>query len=141
MLRLSGFSKIITTASLHNTDLLKSLGVTHVIDRNADFVAEARKALDGDAVDLIFDAVGIKEIQIQALEILAPGGQLVAAGGTRINKADYPNKHYIALHADFRLPAFWSLGKSLASKLHDLLASGAIKVIRYSLSPILERFR
>ena len=32
--KLSGFNPIITTASLHNTDALKEIGATHVLDRN-----------------------------------------------------------------------------------------------------------
>ncbi len=128
LLRLSGFSKILTTASLHNADLLKSLGATHVIDRKADFVSEANKVLDGDSVDLIYDAVGSKEVQIQALEVLASGGQLIDVAHAQVDKAAYPDKNFITLFADFRLPQFWPLGKSLFSKLHDLLASGAIKV-------------
>ncbi|KLO16654.1 GroES-like protein [Schizopora paradoxa] len=136
MLKLSGFSKIITTASLHNTEFLKSLGATHIIDRNVDFVTEAKKILDGDSIDLIYDAVGNADLQAQALEMLEPGGQLVAAGGRRpIDKTKYPGKHYITLHADFRSPEYWSLGKSLASKLHDLLASGAVKPNRVEVLP------
>lgn len=129
MLKLSGFSKIITTASLHNTDLLKSMGATHIIDRNADFVSEAKIILDGDSIGLIYDAVGNADLQAQALDLLEHGGQLVAAGGRPpLDKTKYPGKHYITLRADFRTPEYWPLGRSLASKLHDLLASGAIKV-------------
>ena len=129
LLKLSGFSKIITTASLDNADLLKSLGATHAIDRNADFVSEAKKALDGASVELIYDAVGTADLQSQALGIVTPGGQLIAAGARNLElKANHPDKHYVTVYADFRSPGNWALGKSLASKLHDLLASGAIKV-------------
>ncbi|KLO07952.1 GroES-like protein [Schizopora paradoxa] len=127
VLKLSGFSKIITTASLHNADLLKSFGATHVIDRNADLVAELKRALDGDSLDLIYDAVGAKDTQAQALELLAPGGQFIAAAMVQVDKAAYPNVHFVTLYASFRIPAFWPIGKSLFSKLHDLLLSGAIK--------------
>ncbi len=113
---------------LHNADLLKSLGATHVIDRKADFVSETNKISDGDSVDLIYDAVGSKEVQIQALEVLASGGQLIDVAHAQVDKAAYPDKNFITLFADFRLPQFWPLGNSLFSKLHDLLASGAIKV-------------
>ncbi|KLO11439.1 GroES-like protein [Schizopora paradoxa] len=136
LLKLSGFSKIISTASLSNVETLKSLGATHVIDRNADFISEARKALDGDSVELIYDAVGTKDLQAQALDIMAPGGQLVATGARNLElKANYPDKHYVTVYADFRSPGNWALGKSLASKLHELLASGAIKPHRVELLP------
>ncbi|KLO11441.1 GroES-like protein [Schizopora paradoxa] len=136
LLKLSGFSKIIATASLSNADMLKSLGATHVIDRNADFVSEVKKALDGDSVEFIYDAVGSADLQAQALGVLVPGGQLVAAGARNLElKANYPDKHYVTMYADFRSPGNWALGKSLASKLHDLLASGAIKPHRVELLP------
>ncbi|KLO05706.1 GroES-like protein [Schizopora paradoxa] len=127
MLKLSGFSKIIATASLHNTDLLKSLGATHIIDRNADLVSEVRKLLDGKNLNLIYDTVGTPEIQTQAVELLAPGGQFIAAALVSIDAAKFPDKHFVTLYADFRLPQHWALGKSLAGSLHDLLASGTIK--------------
>ena len=48
--KLSGFSPIITTASLKNTDFLKSLGATHVIDRNADLPSSV-KAITSDSIN------------------------------------------------------------------------------------------
>jgi len=135
VLRLSGFYKIITTASLHNVDLLKSLGATHVIDRNADFASGARRILDEDSLDLIYDAVGNKEVQTQALEALAPGGQLIAAAHVHVDKAVYPDKHFVSFFGDLRLPANWPLGASLYSKLTDLLESEAIKPNRVELLP------
>ncbi|KAG6372052.1 chaperonin 10-like protein [Boletus reticuloceps] len=44
--KLSGFSPIITTASLHNEDLLLSLGATHILDRklpNAALIKRVRE--------------------------------------------------------------------------------------------------
>ncbi|EJF64045.1 GroES-like protein [Dichomitus squalens LYAD-421 SS1] len=54
--RLSGFSPIITTASLKNTELLKSYGATHVLDRNLSVDATREETL--------------------GYELLAPGGRL-----------------------------------------------------------------
>ncbi|KLO07406.1 GroES-like protein [Schizopora paradoxa] len=127
LLKLSGFSKIITTASLHNNDLLKSLGATYIVDRNANLAAEAKKLLEDEPVDLIYDTVGVKETQTQALELLAPGGQYLAAALIIVDKAEYPDKHFVQFVGGFRLPPYQALGKSLFSRLHDLLASGAIK--------------
>lgn len=108
--------------------MLKSRGATHIIDRNVNLVPEANRILDGDPLDLIYDAVGTKEVQTQALEILQPGGQLIAAALIHVDTKAYADKHFITLFAGFRLPQNWGLGKSLHSKLYDLLASGAIKV-------------
>lgn len=142
VLKLSGFSKIIATASLRNTDLLESLGATHVIDRNADLASEVKKALNGETLDLIYDVIGTKEIQTQAVELLVPGGQFIAVALVQVDKAAFPDKHFVTVYADFRLPQYWALGKSLASNLHDLLASGAIKVrepdIKSNVLPVID---
>lgn len=73
--RLSGFSQIAATASLHNSDHLKSLGATHIIDRNSDIVLEAKKIFESPP-EIVYDAVA-EDTQEQALEILAPNGKLI----------------------------------------------------------------
>ncbi|KAF9233968.1 chaperonin 10-like protein [Melanogaster broomeanus] len=58
--KLSGFSPIITTASPHNTDLLKHLGATDVIDRNdtpASFTASVARITGGHPISLVYDSV------------------------------------------------------------------------------------
>ncbi|TFK63901.1 NAD(P)-binding protein, partial [Pluteus cervinus] len=42
----SGFSPIITTASLKHAEYLKSIGATHVINRNSSLAAEITKITD-----------------------------------------------------------------------------------------------
>ena len=57
--KLSGFSLIITTASLRNAEYLKSLGATHVIDRNApaEALAASVAQIAGKPVKYAYDAV------------------------------------------------------------------------------------
>ncbi|KAL5486255.1 hypothetical protein ACEPAI_7301 [Sanghuangporus weigelae] len=52
--KLSGLSPIIKTACLHSTDLLKSPGASHVIDRNAVVPAEAKKILGDILTEFIY---------------------------------------------------------------------------------------
>ncbi len=129
-MKLSGYSTIITTASLHNTELLKSLGASHVIDRKADVVSEAKKILSGP-IDLVYDAVSTKETQAQALDIVAPGGQIVSVLGVQVDQANYPGKHITTIFANVHVPNVRPLGVSLYSKVTELLASGALKVRIY----------
>ncbi len=130
LVKLSGYSTIITTASLHNTELLKSLGASHVIDRKADVVSEAKKILSGP-IDLVYDAVSTKETQAQALDIVAPGGQIVSVLGVQVDQANYPGKHITTIFANVHVPNVRPLGVSLYSKVTELLASGALKVRIY----------
>ncbi|TBU40552.1 GroES-like protein [Dichomitus squalens] len=76
--RLSGFSPIITTASLKNTELLKSYGATHVLDRNlsVDATREEVKKIIGGLPSFVFDPVSLPETQTLGYELLAPGGRL-----------------------------------------------------------------
>ncbi|KLO10292.1 GroES-like protein [Schizopora paradoxa] len=134
LLKLSGFSTIITTTSLHNADLAKSMGATHVIDRNADLVSEARKILD-DPIDIVYDTVSSKETQAQSLDLVAPGGQVISTLFLQVDKADYPDKSITEIYADLHLPNLRALGVSLYGKLTELLASGALKPNRVEVLP------
>jgi len=134
LLKLSGFSTIITTASLHNTEHLKSLGATHVIDRKADVVSVMKEILVGP-IDFIYDAVSTKETQAQALDIVAPGGQVVSVLGVEVDQANYPGKIITTIFAVVHLPNVRALGVSLYSKITELLASGALKTNRVELLP------
>ncbi|KAI0684712.1 GroES-like protein, partial [Cytidiella melzeri] len=74
--KLSGFSPIITTASSHNASFVKSLGATHVIDRNTPLVS-AVKAITSDPIKVVYDAISEKATQDEAYEVLAPGGSFI----------------------------------------------------------------
>lgn len=85
--RLSGFSPIIATASLHNATHLQSLGATHVLDRQLsafDLRTEVAK-ITSKPFDVIFDAVSLPATQNAAYEILAYGGCLIVVLYPRIN--------------------------------------------------------
>ena len=72
--RLSGFSPIIATASLRNTDLVKSLGATHIIDRGevslADLPAAVAK-ITSQCIKMVYSAVIIPEAQEAGYACLA----------------------------------------------------------------------
>ncbi|KAI0705979.1 GroES-like protein [Cerioporus squamosus] len=77
--KLSGFSPIIATASLHNTELLKSQGATHVIDRKLphDKAIEQIKTIAGDLVDISYETVVEEDTITLSAAAVRPGGQLV----------------------------------------------------------------
>lgn len=132
--KLSGFSPIITTASLHNTEHLKSLGATHIINRKADIVAEAKK-LFSEAPKLIYDTIASEETETQALQILAPGGTLLSVN-PRPRETPNPyqgDKKTFGVFGSFFVHR--ELGLSLYSKLTGLLESGKIKPNRIEILP------
>ncbi|KAF9484841.1 GroES-like protein [Pholiota conissans] len=77
---LSGFSPIITTASMKHTEWLKSLGATAILDRNLDVVAlsaEIKKFCNGKPLKYIYDAISSPETQKAGFDILDDGGRIV----------------------------------------------------------------
>ena len=61
--RLSGFSRIVTHASMKHEQLLKELGAHVVLDRNTATVQDFEKALNGLPLEFVFDSVSLKETQ------------------------------------------------------------------------------
>ena len=125
---MSGFSPIITTASLKNADFLKSLGATHVIDRNADLISSV-KAITSDPIQYVFDAVALKPTQEVAYEVLAPGGTLILVldfvlDDTKVDKT----KRVVRIFGTAHDVAQNTLAVSLYKNLTKLLESGDIKV-------------
>ncbi|TFK71494.1 GroES-like protein [Pluteus cervinus] len=74
----SGFSPIITTASLKHAEYLKSLGATHIIDRKvplSSLASEAAKITD-KPIPFAFDSISSAETQQASYDLLADGGKL-----------------------------------------------------------------
>lgn len=126
--KLSGFSPIIATASLHNTQLLESLGATRVIDRNTDVPAKVTEILNGAPVELVYDAVSQKDTQEQAWDIVAPKGSLVLVQEPTVDKDKYKDKSIVSVVGNVHYPQVRKLGASLYDKLTSLFESGALKV-------------
>ncbi|KAL5504375.1 hypothetical protein ACEPAH_8449 [Sanghuangporus vaninii] len=135
--KLSGFSPIIATASLHNADLLKSIGATHVIDRKSpDVSSEVRKILNGAPLELLYDAVSREEQE--SWDLIAPGGTLIIVSLVKVDKNSerYKNKTVInTIFGSAYIPDLREMGVSLYSKLTGLLETGAIKPNRVEVLP------
>ena len=128
--KLSGFSPIITTASLKHAESLESLGATHVIDRNisaSSLASEVASITQNAPLKYAVDAISLADTQQAAYDLLAPGGQLavvlpVAAKTTK-------EKH---IHFVIGLINYPSNVELLNTLFHDnierLLKEGIIKV-------------
>ncbi|KAI0077458.1 GroES-like protein [Panus rudis PR-1116 ss-1] len=87
--KLSGFLPIITTASKHNTDLLKSLGATHVIDRKlppSQIVSEIAQITNNTPIKFVYDCISVKETQNLGYDIVAKGGRMIIVLFDEIDK-------------------------------------------------------
>ncbi|KAI0371635.1 GroES-like protein [Pilatotrama ljubarskyi] len=70
---LSGY-KVVSTASPHNHDLVKSLGAVAVFDYREPDVVNKIKAVAGDNIQLGYDTISVKESQELSAAVIAPSG-------------------------------------------------------------------
>lgn len=133
--KLSGFSLIITTASEHNTDLLESLGATHVIPRSLPTLSIAARVSEITGIDnpieIVYDAVSTPETQQLGWDILAPGGSLALVTPPDVNldkRGKDGEKHVIHMWHQPQLPRNRELAGKLYGKLTEWLSEGVIIV-------------
>ncbi|KAF8524571.1 GroES-like protein [Hysterangium stoloniferum] len=131
--RISGFSPIVTTTSPHNADLVKSLGATHVIDRKADVVAEAKKILTTPP-QYIYDAIADSSTQVQAWQILGANGTLILViPPVDAIKGDEDGKRPIHIFGNVHIQR--DLGRAMYATLTEYLASEKITPNRVEIVP------
>ncbi|RPD72375.1 GroES-like protein [Lentinus tigrinus ALCF2SS1-7] len=139
--KLSGHSPIITTASMRNEALLKSLGATHVIDRSlppADVLQEVRDIADGKPVEYVYDTISEKDTQVLAYEALAPGGTLLLVQTVSIpedKKVKTDGKRVIQVFGSMYSPSNRKLAAELCSHLEGWLRTGVVVPNRVEVLP------
>ncbi|KAI8992785.1 GroES-like protein [Trametes punicea] len=136
--RLSGFSPIIATASPRNADLLKSLGATHVLDRNlpSDTLLKEAREIAGGPFDVVYDAVSEPETLAVAYQATAPTGTLIAVLPTPIPGADQNSQKRVHVATAFLIMPFnRAVSRSLLAKIPELLERGEIKPTRVEVIP------
>ena len=130
---LSGFSPIIVTASLRHEAFLKSLGATHIVDRNADLTSEVKKIVRSTPIEVVYNIATMrsKEGLEETWELVAPGGTLIIAmppPPPAYLKEKHTDRYIANVFGDYRFSGNDALGQSLYAKLTDLLEDGSIKV-------------
>lgn len=128
--KLSGFSPIITTASLRNTDFLKSLGATHVIDRNtpASSFASEIASITTSPIPLVFDTIGTSETQQLGYDNLAEGGHIVVVVKSSIQETPGSTKKVVGVFGNVQFATNRAIGRALAQNLSGFLEAGDIVV-------------
>ncbi|KAL0566505.1 hypothetical protein V5O48_015509 [Marasmius crinis-equi] len=128
LLKYSGFSPIITSASSHHTDLLKGFGATHIIDRKAVTIQDLAyevKRITNEPIKIVFDAVSVPDTQEAGHSIVADGGDLVLLHPSAIKNPSQGKKtHYVLgnVHPEVNR----SFGRLLYEKLPEFLEDGTI---------------
>ncbi|KZP13236.1 GroES-like protein [Athelia psychrophila] len=127
--KLSGFSPIIATASLHNSAHLKSLGATHVIDRHLDtlLLCEEIAKITSVPIEVVFDAVGGPQTQQSGVDVLAPGGVIASVAQSKLGDAVGDGKSVKSIFASPFHPHNRDVAVGFASELTAYLESGDIQ--------------
>ncbi|EIN05617.1 NAD(P)-binding protein [Punctularia strigosozonata HHB-11173 SS5] len=136
--RLSGFSPIIVTASEHNTDLLLSLGATHVLPRSlplSSFASEVAKITTAP-IEIVFEATALPELQRTGLDLVAPNGTLVLLSPpTEEVRESAGSKHIAHVFGAFTHPINQPLARGVAEHFPRYLEEGFIKPNRVRVLP------
>ena len=131
--RLSKFTNIITTASVHNKEFLESLGATHVVNRKLDhseLIGQIR-AISNDPIKVVYDSIGEKDTQDIGFDLVADDGTLLLALFSVIDPkklATSPNKKVYTIAGPMGQPGYETLDSELFDVLSPLIGSGDIKV-------------
>ncbi|KAF8992277.1 chaperonin 10-like protein [Cyathus striatus] len=135
----SGFSPIITTASLKNESYLKSLGATHVVDRSlplSSLPSEVAK-ITSEQITVAFDAAAIPELAQAGYDLLTNGGRLgTAYPKLKLKETEGSGKtiaNGVALPE--APPENAELIKAIYGMLTSFLESGAIRPNRVEVLP------
>ncbi|EJF64036.1 GroES-like protein [Dichomitus squalens LYAD-421 SS1] len=134
--KLSGFSPIITTASLKNAALLQSYGAAHVLDRNlsADALRAEVTKLTGGAPSFVLDTVSLPETQAAAYGLLAPGGKLVVILPPSVSETT-EGRTITGLATGVRLQQDPQFAEELFKAIPALLQSGEFKPLNAEVVP------
>ncbi|KAG2149023.1 chaperonin 10-like protein [Suillus bovinus] len=127
--KLSGFSPIITTASLKHTEHLKSLGANHVIDRYLPLPAlkQAVMKITGSRIHIMYDSISTAETQEAGWSLLAPGGKLVVTQPSLINKDIHDTRQVVPVDGSPQSDENWETGKRLWAHLERWVEDGHIR--------------
>ncbi|KAJ7584385.1 GroES-like protein [Mycena floridula] len=130
VLRINGFSPIIAYASDAHAEYLKSLGATHVIDRNATPISKLpgaiRKITDAP-IKVAYDAIGDPETQQASYDSLADGGKLVLVLPDKVaDKKESKTVEIVSVYGSVHAPHLKDFGLTIYEHLGSIVEAGAI---------------
>jgi len=128
--KLSGFSPIITTASLKHTEALKAIGATHIIDRSISasaLLSEISSITKNVPIKYALDSISLPDTQQAAYDVLGHDGTLVVFITPEV-KTTTKEKHILPIVGQLRDPRNIELLETLYhDNLERLLKEGDIK--------------
>ncbi|VDB95730.1 unnamed protein product [Peniophora sp. CBMAI 1063] len=143
VLKLSGFSPIITTASARNEEYCKSAGATHFVDYNAvpysELASKVAELLGGAPLAVAYDAISIPESQKASWAALGSGGTLVvvleSAIDSPLGETTEDGKKVVHAYGASNGEENLEFGARMYGKIAGLLESGDIKPNKVEVIP------
>ena len=128
--RLSGFSPIITTASLARQKELKDLGATDVVDRHlaGDQFMMALQKITQQPIKIVYDVISMQETQKTAWLAVAPGGTLVLTLQPVVKEEEERGRSVITTYGNPHAQPNQHMCRGAWSILGKWLQDGVIKV-------------
>ncbi|KZV67570.1 GroES-like protein [Peniophora sp. CONT] len=134
LLKASGFSPLITTASKHNEAYCKAAGATHVIDHKDvpyhELPAAVKKILGETPVSFIYDAWARGGSQQAAFSLLAPGGSMCTALYSEVGeraKEDAQGRRVLTPYGSVNEEPHHAFGTEMYAHLTEMLETGELK--------------
>lgn len=130
-----------TAGSPEKRDLLKSLGVQHVMDsRSLDFADEIMEITGGQGVDIVLNSLA-GDFITKSMAVLADHGRFLEIGKTGIWTAEQvaafnPTLSYYVVFLGDALRNDQALTQAMYRDLMALLEAGALRPLRYRVFPI-----
>ena len=115
---------------MRNTDLLKSLGATHIIDRNipaSTFASEIAR-ITTKPIPLVFDAVATADTQQLGYDIVAEGGHIILVLQSSIQETPGSTRKVLGVFGNVQVPANRAIGRAWAQNLPAFLEAGDVVV-------------
>jgi len=128
--RLSGFSPIIATASLKHESYLKSLGATHVFNRNlsGDDLKAAISKVTSSPIEVVYDAISLDGTQQIGWSLLGTKGALILTLPASVKENEGKQRRAIPTFGSPHAQENKSLCSGSWAKLGQWLEDGSIKV-------------
>ncbi|KAG2362804.1 chaperonin 10-like protein [Suillus spraguei] len=135
--RLSGFSPIIVIASLKHEEHLKSLGATHVFDRDlsANDLKIAISKITREPIKYVYDAISLPRTQQVGWSLLDQKGCLVLTLPVSVKEEEGKERKAIRTFGSPHADENYLLCKEAWVTLSAWLKEGRIKPIRHEILP------
>ncbi|KAG1759322.1 chaperonin 10-like protein [Suillus occidentalis] len=134
---LSGFTPVITTASLTHEEYLKSLGATHVLDRHvsASALQNFLSTHHLTTIKFVYDAISLPETQQVGWSLLSPGGRLVTTLPVLVKEEERKERRAITTFGSPYVDENKELCRGSRGMISEWLEKGIIKPLKYEVLP------